>query len=311
MNVIEDIDMSVAIIGTVALDSIDTPKGSHSRILGGSASYAGMASRLFSSTALVSVIGADFPSEHMSYFHEKGMDTTSITQLSGDTFHWKGYYKEDMAQAFTVQTDLNVLMEFNPIVASSAQHARIVFLANIDPVLQQRAIGQFVNPELIVMDSMNYWIESHLDSLKETLKLVDVLILNDQEIRLLTGERNIVNAMRLALLLGPKRVIVKKGEHGAIMFNGETTFACPAVPLSDLVDPTGAGDSFAGAFCGYLAKEPHLDEAAFRRAVLTGVLVSSFTVRDFSIGALKSLDLNLLKEAYDAYYATSGIPVLL
>jgi sugar/nucleoside kinase (ribokinase family) len=303
--------MSVAIIGTVALDSIDTPRGSYSRILGGSASYAGMASRLFSSTALVSVIGADFPSEHMSYFHEKGLDTKSITQLSGDTFHWKGYYKEDMAQAFTVQTDLNVLMEFNPVVASSAKDARIVFLANIDPVLQRRAITQFSKPDLIVMDSMNYWIESHLDNLKETLKLVDVLILNDQEIRLLTGEGNLVNAMRLALALGPKRIIVKKGEHGAIMFNGEETFSCPAMPLSNLVDPTGAGDSFAGALCGYLAKEPHLNEDAFRRAVLTGVLVSSFTVRDFSIGALRSLDLDMLKAAYAEYYAISGIPTRL
>jgi len=303
--------MSVAIIGTVALDSIDTPQGSHSRILGGSASYAGIASRLFSPTALVSVIGADFPMEHLSYFHEKGMDTQSISQLPGNTFHWKGYYKEDMAQAFTVQTDLNVLMDFNPVIASSAQDSRIVFLANIDPVLQQRAIAQFSKPDLIVMDSMNYWIESHLDNLKETLKLVDVLILNDQEIRLLTGENNIVKAMSIALSLGPKRVIVKKGEHGAIMFNGETTFACPAVPLSNLVDPTGAGDSFAGALCGYLAKETVLDESAFRRAVLMGVLVSSFTVRDFSIGALKALDLNLLQGAYEDYYATSGIPDLL
>ncbi len=300
--------MSVAIIGTVALDSIETPKGAQFRTLGGSAAYAGMASRVFSPTALVSVVGADFPDEHMTYFQEKQLDTSSITVLPGETFHWKGYYKQDMAQAFTVQTDLNVLMAFDPVVSEQARDSRVVFLANIDPVLQQKAIAQFSRPELIVMDSMNYWIESHLGNLKDTLKLVDVLILNDQEIRLLTGVSNLIQAMNTVVEMGPKRVIVKKGEHGAIMFDGKTHFACPAVPLSDLVDPTGAGDSFAGAFCGYLARETVWDESVFRRAVLMGVLVSSFTVRDFSIGALKPLSESVLRQAYADYYAVSGLP---
>jgi sugar/nucleoside kinase (ribokinase family) len=303
--------MSVAIIGTVALDSIETPKGVHTRILGGSASYAGLASALFAKTSLVSVVGQDFPVEHRAYFHERGLDTSSITVLPGETFHWKGYYKHDMSQAFTVQTDLNVLTEFNPELSLVAQRARVVFLGNMDPVLQQRTIAQCTAPELIVMDSMNYWIENHPFQLKETLKQVDVLILNDQEIRLLTGVDNVVQAMRVVLGFGPKRVIVKKGEHGALMFNGTDYFACPAFPLADLVDPTGAGDSFAGAFCGYMAKVDAWDETVFRKAVLMGVLVSSFTVQDFSIGALKTLTLARLEETYAQYYAVSGLPASL
>jgi sugar/nucleoside kinase (ribokinase family) len=300
--------MSVAIIGTVALDSIETPKGVHERILGGSAAYAGVAASLFSKTALVSVIGHDFPAEHMAYFHERGLDTSSIAVLSGETFHWKGYYKEDMSQAFSVKTDLNVLTEFDPVVSPEAENARVVFLANIDPVLQQKAIAQFKKPALIVMDSMNYWIESHLDRLKETLRLVDVVILNDQEIRLLTGLSSVIQAMPAVLAMGPKRVIVKKGEHGAVMFNGESYFSCPAVPLFELADPTGAGDSFAGALCGYLARETVWSEETFRKAVLMGVLVSSFTVRDFSIGALKPLNEAILHHAYREYYDIAGLP---
>lgn len=303
--------MSVAIIGTVALDSIETPKGAHTRILGGSASYAGLASSLFAKTALVSVIGKDFPVEHMQYFHQRGLDTSSIAVLPGETFHWKGYYKHDMAQAFTVQTDLNVLTEFNPELSPVARAARVVFLGNMDPVLQQRTIAQCVSPKLIVMDSMNYWIENHPFQLKETLKQVDVLILNDQEIRLLTGVDNVVQAMRVVLGLGPKRIVVKKGEHGALMFNGSDYFACPAFPLADLVDPTGAGDSFAGAFCGYMAQQSVWDEEVFRKAVLMGVLVSSFTVQDFSVGALKTLTTSHLEAAYSNYYAVAGLPVRL
>jgi sugar/nucleoside kinase (ribokinase family) len=303
--------MSVAIIGTVALDSIETPKGAHTRILGGSASYAGLASSLFSKTALVSVIGRDFPAEHLQYFHERGLDTSSIAVLPGETFHWKGYYTHDMSQAFTVQTDLNVLTEFNPELSPVAQRARVVFLGNMDPVLQQRTIAQCTQPELIVMDSMNYWIESHPFQLKETLKQVDVLILNDQEIRLLTGVDNVVQAMRVVLGFGPKRIVVKKGEHGALMFNGRDYFACPAFPLADLVDPTGAGDSFAGAFCGYMAQQLVWDETVFRKAVLMGMLVASFTVQDFSIGALKALTLSRLEETYARYYAVAGLPVRL
>lgn len=301
----------VAVIGTVALDSIETPKGAHTRILGGSASYAGLAASLFATTALVSVVGRDFPEAYMAYFYQRGLDTSGVAVLEGETFHWKGYYKQDMAQAFTVQTDLNVLTQFDPVISPQARGARVVFLANVDPVLQQKAVRQFASPELVVMDSMNYWIENHPFQLKETLKMVDVLILNDQEMRLLTGVDNLIQAMRVVLGFGPKRVVVKKGEHGAVMYDGVQYFACPAFPLADLVDPTGAGDSFAGAFCGYMAQQPVWDASTFRKAVLNGLLVSSFTVQDFSIGALKGLTVDRLQDSYAQYRMIAGLPEVL
>ena len=186
--------MSIAIIGTVAFDSIETPRGMHERILGGSATYAGVAASLFSPVHLISIVGNDFPQVHFDYFENRNISTNGIERSSGLTFHWKGFYKGDMSQAHTLQTDLNVLLEFDPKVPASAADSRIVFLGNFDPELQRRAIRQFNRPELVVMDSMNYWIQDHLTSLKETLKLVDVLILNDQEIRLLTGIDNVVGA---------------------------------------------------------------------------------------------------------------------
>jgi sugar/nucleoside kinase (ribokinase family) len=300
--------MSVAIIGTVAFDSIETPKGQFDRILGGSGSYSGTAASLFAPVHLISVIGQDFPDEHLTFFQKRGMNTAGIQKLDGNTFHWKGYYKADMNQAFTVSTDLNVLLQFDPQIPAEAKNSKIVFLANIDPVLQKKAIEQFNNPELIVLDSMNYWIENHLDSLKETLKLVDVLILNDQEIRMLTGLDNVIQAMAHVLTLGPKRVIVKKGENGSVMYNGTEFFSCPAFPLDQLVDPTGAGDSFAGGFAGYLAKAPHLTEDIFRQAVVVGTLISSHTVRDFSLNQLKTLTWDDLQRQFEQFKGFAMLP---
>ncbi|NBV42763.1 sugar kinase [bacterium] len=300
--------MSISIIGTVAFDSIETPRGIHERILGGSATYAGTAASIFSPVHLISIVGADFPQTHFDYFHSRGISTDGIVRSSGLTFHWKGYYKNDMSQAYTLQTDLNVLLEFDPKIPDNAKDSKIVFLANFDPELQRRAINQFSKPELIVMDSMNFWIENHLTSLKETLKLIDVLILNDQEIRLLTGIDNVIQALPHVVNLGPKRVIVKKGEHGAVMYNGKDFFAVPAMPLSEVVDPTGAGDSFAGGIIGYLAQAPEITEDAFRNAVLIGTLVSSFTVRDFSLGMLKKLDREYLTTEYQAYRRIVSTP---
>jgi sugar/nucleoside kinase (ribokinase family) len=300
--------MSVAIIGTVAFDSIETPRGVHDRILGGSATYAGIAASLYSPVHLISIVGSDFPQVHFDYFKERGISTQGIHRSEGLTFHWKGFYKKDMNQAHTVQTDLNVLLEFDPVVPEAAANSRIVFLANIDPVLQRKAIGQFNSPELVVMDSMNYWIEDHLTNLKETLKLVDVLILNDQEIRLLTGIDNVIQALPHVIAMGPKRVIVKKGEHGAVMYNGKDYFAVPALPLDEVVDPTGAGDSFAGGIVGYLAKSPTLDDATFQKALLVGTLISSFTVRDFSLGALDRLSIDTIMNEFMTYKSIASIP---
>ncbi|NDC82919.1 sugar kinase [bacterium] len=289
--------MSVTIIGTVAFDSIHTPFGTHDRILGGSATYAGTAASIFSPVHLVSIVGADFHQEHLDYFSARGISTEGIFCSPGQTFHWKGAYSGDMNQATTLQTDLNVLLEFDPQVPASAASSRIVILGNIDPSLQRRAVAQFKHPELVILDSMNFWIQSQKDSLLETLQLIDVLILNDQEIKLLTGEDNLIRAIPRVMTMGPKRVIVKKGEHGAIMYNGSEFFAVPAMPLDQVVDPTGAGDSFAGGIAGYLAGQPVLDESAFRSAVLIGTLVASFTVQDFSLNRLKLIDKTSLLEA--------------
>ncbi len=300
--------MSVTIIGTVALDSIQTPQGSFNRILGGSATYASTAASLFSPVNIVSVIGQDFPTEHMDYLKNRNINTDGIEQKSGDTFHWQGYYTDDMSQAHTVATDLNVLLEFDPIIPTAAQNSRIVFCANIDPILQKKAIQQFHKPELVILDSMNFWIENHLHSLQDTLKEIDVLILNDQELRLLTKIDNLVSAMHHVLTLGPKRVIIKKGEHGAIMTDGQAFFACPAVPLKTLVDPTGAGDSFAGGIAGYLAQSATLSEETFRKALIVGTLIASNTVQDFSLNKLKKLTLEELQTQFKHYQRIATMP---
>ncbi len=300
--------MSVAIIGTVALDSIKTPKGIHERILGGSATYAGTAARLFAPVSLISIVGKDFPAEHVNYFKSRDINIDGVKIADGKTFHWSGYYEGDMSQAHTISTDLNVLLEFDPQIPPSAKKASIVFLANTDPILQEKAIAQFESPKLIVMDTMNFWIQSKLEDLKKTLKLVDVLIINDQELRLLTGISNIIQAMPKVIEMGPKRVIIKKGEHGAIMFNGKNHFICPAFPLEDLVDPTGAGDSFAGGFCGYLAKAGKQDEATFRQAVVAGTLISSYTVQGFSLDELKKVQPKTLADSYHRFKEFIQLP---
>lgn len=301
--------MSVTIIGTVAFDSVSTPKGSFDRILGGSATYAGTAASIFGPTHLVSVIGADFEEAHLQFFQDRGMSIEGIERRAGQTFHWKGFYGADMSQAFTVSTELNVLLEFNPIIPKIAQDSRVVFLANSDPVLQRQAISQFSKPELIMLDSMNFWIENHLHNLKETLAQVDLLILNDQEIRLLTKQDNLILGMKAVLAMGPKRVIVKKGEHGSAMLSAQGYFSIPAFPLEEVVDPTGAGDSFAGAIAGYLAQSVTLDEDAYKRALMVGTLVASQTVQDFSLNHLKKLSKSDIEGLFNQFLDCVKVPV--
>ncbi len=300
--------MTVAVIGTVAFDSIETPRGNHDRILGGSGTYASVAASLFAPVHLISIVGQDFPDSHIAFLEARGIRTNGITRAQGQTFHWKGYYTADMNQAHTVQTDLNVLLEFDPLVPPKAQTADIVFLGNIDPALQRRALAQFVDPKLVVLDSMNYWIQDHLASLKETLKHVDLLILNDQEIRLLTGIDNVVQAIPVVQAMGPGRVIVKKGEHGALMAGPKGLVSFPALPLRDLVDPTGAGDSFAGAIVGVLATSDLQDESSYVKALITGILVASATVQAFSLGRLEQLDQGAISTLFSSYKAHIPIP---
>lgn len=301
--------MTVTIIGTVALDSIQTPQGAFNRILGGSATYASTAASLFGPVHIVSVIGQDFPDEHLAFLQSRGINTEGVEKKDGNTFHWEGFYTDDMSQAHTLTTELNVLLEFDPIVPESAKNSRIVFLANIDPVLQRKAIRQFTNPELIIMDSMNFWIENHLHNLKDTLKEVDVLILNDQELRLLTKVDNLIAGMHEAMTFGPKRIIVKKGEHGAMMLSENGFFVCPAFPLQQLTDPTGAGDSFAGGIAGYLAKATEISEETFRQALIVGTLIASHTVQDFSLNKLKALTTAEIQAQFASYRDSALLPM--
>lgn len=303
--------MSVCIIGTVALDSITTPEGSFNRVLGGSAAYAATAAQLFTDAGIVSIIGKDFPQEHLEYLQGLGINTDGLVKSAGDTFHWTGAYEGDMSQAITKQTDLNALLEFDPVIPESQKDADIVFCANFDPELQAKAIAQFTNPKLVVLDTMNFWIDTKLSELKNTLKKVDLLIINDQEIRQLTGISNIVQALPKILEMGPERVIVKKGENGAMMYDGEQFFMFPAFPLHHLVDPTGAGDSFAGGIIGILAAADRYDTQTFRRAIIYGTLVSSFTVQGFSLDTLKKASPERLHERYQELHNYLEIPAQL
>jgi len=301
--------MSLTIVGTIAFDSIRTPNGYHDRLLGGSATYAGIAASLFSKVHLVSIVGQDFPESQLDFLNQRGISTEGVQRHSGNTFFWKGYYEGDMNQAFTETTELNVLLDFDPVIPETAKSDDIVFLANFDPVLQLKAIRQFKAPKLIILDSMNFWIEHHTSALKETLKKVDVLILNDLESRQLAQTSTTLQAMKKLIQWGPKRIIVKKGEHGAVMYNGQEFFVCPAYPLVDnIVDPTGAGDSFAGSFAGYLSQKNRLCEADFRQAVVVGTLVSSHTLRNFSVDALKNITPEQLNQQYTLYKETLSVP---
>jgi sugar/nucleoside kinase (ribokinase family) len=283
--------MSLTIIGTVAFDGIETPKGSYPKILGGSAMYAATAASIFSPVNIVSIVGQDFDQEYFDYFINRKINIDGITiTKNNNTFYWQGFYEKDMNQAFTKQTQLNCLLEFNPIIPEKAKNSRIVFLANVDPVLQKKAINQFTKPDLVILDTMNYWIEHKLKDLLETINLVDILILNDQEIKLLTRKDNLILAMKELFQQNKlKLLVVKKGEHGAIMYDGNTFFSLPAIPLDDITDPTGAGDSFAGGFAGYLASAQHIDINAFKRAIIVGTLISSFTVQGFGVSKLQTI----------------------
>ncbi|MFC1770632.1 PfkB family carbohydrate kinase [Candidatus Margulisiibacteriota bacterium] len=300
--------MTVTVVGTLALDTIRTPYGQHNLVLGGSATFSGVAASIYTKVNMVSIIGEDFPHSSLIFFKARNIDLAGIELAPGKTFFWEGYYEGDMSQAHTVATHLNVLTQFNPKVPKEYKNSKIVFLANVDPIIQKNVIKQMQNSELIVLDSMNYWIKNKLQELKDTLKLVDVLIINDQELRQLTGIHNIAVAVKEVLNLGPKRIIVKKGENGAVMYNGQDYFFCPAFPVEKVIDPTGAGDSFAGAFCGYLDAAKELTEEAYRKAVIVGTLVSSFTVQGFSLELLKTVDNKLLRHKYRQWRELVRVP---
>jgi sugar/nucleoside kinase (ribokinase family) len=281
--------MSLLVVGSVALDSLETPFGRREDVLGGSASYFSACASFFGPTRLVAVVGEDFPEEHVRFLAGRGVDLAGLARRPGRTFRWKGRYEFDLNTAHTLDTQLNVFAEFRPELPPHYRDSEYVFLGNIDPNLQRAVLDQVRAPRFVACDTMNFWISSKRESLLRTLRRVDMLFVNDAEARQLADEHNVVKAARRILSYGPRAVVVKRGEHGALFFSGEEVFAASAYPLAAVFDPTGAGDSFAGGFMGYLAHGRREDQATLRRAIVLGSVLASFTVEQFSLDRLRTL----------------------
>jgi len=290
--------MSILVVGTVAFDSIETPLGSAERILGGSASYFALGASFFAPVRIVGVIGQDFPQEYLDLFRQRQIDLEGIKKASGDTFYWRGRYHEDINVRDTLELHLNVLSGFVPDLPERYRDAEYVFLGNIDPLMQLEVLNQIRRMRLVVCDTMDHWIRESLDGLRQVLKRIEMLVVNDSEARLLSGQSNIVRAARAILKMGPKVVLVKRGEYGVLQFSDSTIFATPAYPLEEVFDPTGAGDSFAGGFLGQLARSADLTQQGIRRAIVYGSVVASFTVEDFGVKGLASITLQDIEERY-------------
>lgn len=304
--------MSVLAVGTVAFDSIETPFGSVDRVLGGSATYITIAARYFcDDVRLVGVVGEDFPQTYMDTLRETGVDLEGLEiDRNGRTFAWAGRYHYNMNDRETLATHLNVLETFTPKIPERYRDSRIVCLGNLDPAIQLGVLRQIPNPEIVICDTMNFWIDNTPDQLFEILKKIDCLIVNDAEARQLAGMPNLVAAARLIREMGPQTLIIKKGEHGAILFKEDTIFVAPAFPLEVINDPTGAGDTFAGGFAGYLAKEERIDIDALKRAIVYGSAMASFSVERFGPERLLELTLEEIEQRVENFRELSAIPVL-
>ena len=280
--------MPILVVGSVAFDAVKTPFGERERILGGSATYFSVAASFFTDVRLVAVVGEDFGPADEAVFHERKIDTSDLERVSGKTFHWSGEYGYDLNVAHTRDTQLNVFADFKPKLSASAKETPYLFLGNIQPQLQVDVRNQ-VAAKLVAADTMNYWIDNTPGELGEMLKHIDILVINDAEAREIAKEANLVRAARRILSMGPSRLVVKRGEYGAAMFTRESYFATPAYPLEEVFDPTGAGDSFAGGFMGYLAASNAANEAEFRRAIIYGSVMASFNVEQFGCERMRRL----------------------
>ncbi|MBI2646307.1 MAG: bifunctional hydroxymethylpyrimidine kinase/phosphomethylpyrimidine kinase [Deltaproteobacteria bacterium] len=291
--------MSIVVVGTTAFDSVQTPYGAAEKVLGGSANYFSMAASFFTPIKMVSVIGEDFPQDHLEYLNNRNVCTKGIAKLLGKTFHWKGQYERDLSEAETLETHLNVLEQFKPALPHEYRKCEYVFLANIDPDLQQQVLEQMESPKVVACDTMNFWISLKRESLIQTLKRIDIFLLNEAEARQLSGESNLIRAAKKIHACGPRIIIIKRGEHGALLYNEGRIFVLSAFPLETVQDPTGAGDTFAGGFMGYLAKSQNeLDDTTLRKAIVYGTVMASFNVEDFSFNRLKTLDWGLIEQRY-------------
>ncbi|MEE9614678.1 MAG: PfkB family carbohydrate kinase [Thermodesulfobacteriota bacterium] len=291
--------MSILVVGSVAFDSVETPFGKVEDALGGSGTYFSTAASHISEVSLVAVVGEDFPEEHIEMLRKRGVNVDGVERVKGGkTFRWKGRYDYDLNQAHTLDTQLNVFSDFNPTLPKGCEDLPFVFLANIDPELQLRVLDQVKSPRLVACDTMNFWIEGKPEALRRLFKRVDLVVINESEAREFAGEASLVKAARAILELGPRALIVKRGEYGSLMFNGTSVFSAPAYPLEDIYDPTGAGDSFAGGLMGYLANTDDLSEDNMRRAIIFGSVMASFNVEAFSLDRLGTLGIEEIRSRY-------------
>jgi len=293
--------MSILVIGSVALDSVETPFGKRKEILGGSATFFSIAASFFNKVDIVAVVGEDFPGRYIEFFKEKRIGIDGLSVAKGRTFRWKGRYDFDLNTARTISTHLNVFKDFNPDVPRHLRRPDFLFLANIDPDLQYKVLQQVKRPKLVACDSMNYWISTKRKSLQRLLGKVDLLLLNDAEARQLSGESNLIKASRAIISLGPKAVVIKRGEHGVLYFSRTARFAAPAYLLETIYDPTGAGDTFAGGMVGSVSRAGTLNEAAIRKSIICGSIMASFTVEDFSVNRLLKISGEDIKKRFDRF----------
>lgn len=300
----QNLIMKIVSVGTVAFDAIETPFGKTDKIVGGACTYISLSAAYFNdSPNLISVVGEDFPKETIDLFKKRGINTEGLQIKEGEkTFFWSGKYHQDMNTRDTIDTQLNVLESFDPIVPNSYQDCDILMLGNLTPSVQMKVIQQIeTRPKLIVLDTMNFWMEIAMDDLKEVIKQIDVLTINDEEARLLSGEHSLRKAAKIILQMGPKYLIIKKGEHGALLFGDNNIFYAPALPLEEVFDPTGAGDTFAGGFVGYLSTCDSINWEAMKKAIIVGSAMASFTVEKFGIERLVALDENQIEERINEF----------
>jgi sugar/nucleoside kinase (ribokinase family) len=291
----------LVVVGSVAFDSIETRGVKKTQVLGGSASFFSTAASYFAPVKLVAVVGDDFPEEHLAFFKSRGITLDGLERRKGKTFHWSGKYSDDLSSRTTLATDLNVFADFRPQLPEAWRTAELLFLGNIHPTLQLDVLEQVKKPRLVAMDTMNFWISGELAALKKVLARIDLLVINDEEARELAGEHNLPRAARAIRAMGPKTVIVKRGDSGALLFHEHGVFAAPAYPLEEVTDPTGAGDTFAGGFMGYLARSRDLGPQTVRRAMIYGSVLASFCVEAFSLDRLRGLTQDEIEGRYRAF----------
>jgi sugar/nucleoside kinase (ribokinase family) len=303
--------MSVLVVGSVALDNVRTPYGEVKESLGGSCCYASVAASYFAPTAIVGVVGGDFPKRHLALLDRHGIDRQGLQiDKAGRTFRWTGYYEYEMSQAHTLNTELNVFAEFRPEIPEALRRSEFLLLGNIDPDLQLEVLRQMKRPRLVLIDTMNFWIGGKREALLRVMKQCDVALLNDAEARQLCDTPSLHKAAKRLLQMGLKRVVIKKGENGCLVVSKSDVFTAPAYLLEVIRDPTGAGDTFAGGFIGYLAGAKRLDDATFRKAVVVGTAMASFTVEDFSLKRLDRLEMSEIQERCARVRAQAEIPAV-